>query len=66
MEVTLAIFHIPGKIPILNKELNIAVSSLHKSFAASFTNCTEILSYPADLLYFNSYISFSKISEVIG
>ena len=66
MEVTLAFFHIPGKIPNLNEELNIAASSLHKIFAASFTNCTEISSYPADFWHFNSNISLSKISEVIA
>ena len=42
-EVTLAIFHISGKTSILNEELNIAASGLHKISAAS-TNCTEILS----------------------
>ena len=59
-------FHVSGKIPFLNEELNIAASGLHKISAASFTNCTEILSKPADLLHFNLLISISIWSEVIA
>ena len=44
IEVTLAIFHMSGKTPVLNEELNIAASGLHKISAAFFTICTEILS----------------------
>ena len=59
IEVTLAIFHMSGKIPISNEELNMAASGLHKIPAASLTSFTETLSYPADLEHFNSLISFS-------
>ena len=48
-----------GKIPISNEELIMTASGLHRIPAASLTNCTETLSYHADLEQFNFLISFS-------
>ena len=58
IEVTLTIFHMSGKIPISNEELNMAASGLHKIPAASLTNFTETLSYPADLEHFQLFDFF--------
>ena len=66
IDVTLAIFHISGKAPILNEELNIAVNGLLEIFAASFRSFKEILSYPADLEYFSFFISFPIVFGPTG
>ena len=66
IEVTLATFHISGKIPVLNDELNTAAKGLHKIPAASFISFTEILSYPADLEHFSLSISLFIVSAVTG
>ena len=66
IEVTLAAFHISGKIPVLNNELNTAAKGLHKIPAASFISFTEILSYPVDLEHFSLLISLSIVSAVTG
>ena len=54
------------KIPISNEALNMAPSGLHKAPAASITNSTETLSYPADLEHFNFLISFSIVLGSTG
>ena len=66
IEVPLANFHISGKVPISNEELNIAVNGLLKILAASFSNFTEILSYPADLEHFSFFISFYMVFGPTG
>ena len=66
IEITFAIFHMSGKITFSNEELNMAASGLHKISAASLTNFTETLSYPADLEHFNFLISFSIVLGSIG
>ena len=61
LEVTLAIFQISGKMPLLKDTLNIISSGLDKISAASLTSLTDILSFSADLEHFKFFISLSIV-----